>query len=242
MSTAPLSKRYQIVDGKRIAFHERGDGDAIVFLHGNPTSSYIWRNVVPHVADQGRCIVPDLIGMGDSDKLDDSGPGSYSFLEHRRYLGGFLEQIELGERVTLVLHDWGGALGFEWARRHPDRVAGIAYMEAVAGPINLDDDYGEAGASIFRAMRSDAGEELVLKKNVFVEGILPAGIMRKLSDEEMGEYRRPFAAPGEDRRPTLSWPRQLPVDGTPAEVVEIVERNAEPAALRRRKTDGGGQR
>jgi haloalkane dehalogenase len=227
MSTAPLSKRHQIVDGKRMAFHERGDGDAIVFLHGNPTSSYLWRNVVPHVADQGRCIVPDLIGMGDSDKLDDSGPGSYSFFEHRRYLDGFLEQIDLGERVALVLHDWGAALGMEWARRHPDRVAGIAYMEAIAGPINLDDDYGEAGASIFRAMRSDGGEELVLEKNVFVEGILPAGIMRKLSDEEMAEYRRPFAAPGEDRRPILSWPRQLPIDGEPAEVVEIVERNAE---------------
>jgi haloalkane dehalogenase len=227
MSTAPLSKRHRIVGGKRIAFHERGDGDAIVFLHGNPTSSYIWRNVVPHVADEGRCIVPDLIGMGDSDKLDDSGPGSYSFHEHRRCLDGFLEQIDLGERVTLVLHDWGAALGIEWARRHQDRVAGIAYMEGVVGPINLDDDYGEAGASIFRAMRSDAGEELVLEKNVFVEGVLPAGIMRKLSDEEMAEYRRPFAAPGEDRRPTLSWPRQLPVDGEPAEVVEIVERNAE---------------
>src|SRR5207302_1174056 len=136
----------------------RGDGDAIVFLHGNPTSSYLWRNVVPHVADQGRCIVPDLIGMGDSDKLDDSGPDPYSFLEHRRYLDGFLEQIELGERVTLVLHDWGAALGFEWARRHPDRVAGIAYMEAVLAPIDLD-DWGEPYASFFRAMRSDAGEE-----------------------------------------------------------------------------------
>jgi haloalkane dehalogenase len=139
MSTAPLSKRYQIADGKRVAYHERGDGDAIVFLHGNPTSSYIWRNVVPHVADKGRCIVPDLIGMGDSDKLEDSGPASYSFLEHRRYLDGFLEQIELGDRVTLVLHDWGAALGFEWARRHPDLVAGIAYMEGIVGPINLDD-------------------------------------------------------------------------------------------------------
>jgi haloalkane dehalogenase len=225
MSTAPTSKRYQVVDGKRVAFHERGDGDAIVFLHGNPTSSYIWRNVFPHVADQGRCIVPDLIGMGDSDKLDDSGPDSYSFREHRHYLDGFAEQIELGERVTLVLHDWGFALGIEWARRHPDRVAGIAYMEAIAAPINLD-EWGEPFASFFRAMRSDAGEELVLENNVFVEGI-PRGVIRELSEEEMAEYRRPFATPGEDRRPTLSWPRQLPIDGEPAEVVEIVEGNAE---------------
>jgi haloalkane dehalogenase len=234
MSTAaPLSKRYQLVDGKRMAFHERGDGDAIIFLHGNPTSSYIWRNVVPHVADQGRCIVPDLIGMGDSDKLEDSGPDSYSFEEHRRYLDGFLERMELGDGVTLVLHDWGAALGIEWARGHPDRVAGIAYMEGIVGPISLD-DWGEAFASFFRSMRSDAGEEMVLEKNLFVEGI-PLGVMREFSDEEMAEYRRPFAAAGEDRRPTLSWPRQLPIAGEPAEVVggepaavvEIVERNAE---------------
>ena len=225
MSAEPLSKRYQVVDGQRMAFHERGDGDAIVFLHGNPTSSYIWRNVVPHVADQARCIVPDLIGMGDSDKLDDPGPDSYSFFEHRHYLDGFLEQIDLGDRVTLVLHDWGAALGIEWARRHPDRVAGIAYMEGIVGPINLD-DWGEPFAAFFRGMRSDAGEEMVLEKNLFVEGV-PAGTMRELSDEEMEEYRRPFAAPGEDRRPTLSWPRQLPIDGEPAVVVEIVERNAE---------------
>jgi haloalkane dehalogenase len=225
MSTASLSKQYQIVDGKRIAFHQRGAGDAIVFLHGNPSSSYIWRNVIPHVADQGRCVVVDLIGMGDSDKLDDPGPGSYSFREHRHYFDGFLDQMELGDRVTLVLHDWGAALGIEWARRHPDRVAGIAYMEGIVGPTNLD-DWGEQFASFFRGMRSDAGEEMVLEKNLLVEGV-PFGVMRELSDGEMAEYRRPFGAPGEDRRPTLSWPRQLPIDGEPAEVVEIVERNAE---------------
>jgi haloalkane dehalogenase len=225
MRTAPLSKRYRVVDGKRVAFHERGDGDAIVFLHGNPTSSYVWRNVVPHVADKGRCIVPDLVGMGDSDKLDDAGPDSYSFREHRHYLDGFIEQIDLGERVTLVLHDWGFALGIEWARRHPDRVIGIAYMESIAAPVNLD-DLGEPFASFFRAMRSDAGEKLVLESDIFVEGIT-RGVIRELSDEEMAEYRRPFAMGGEGRRPTLSWPRQLPIDGEPADVVEIVEGNAE---------------
>jgi haloalkane dehalogenase len=225
MSTAPYEKQFRTVDGKRMAFHERGEGDAILFLHGNPTSSYIWRNVVPHVAAQGRCIAPDLIGHGDSDKLGDPGPDSYSYVEHRRYLHGLLEQLGLGDRVTLVLHDWGAALGIEWARRHPGRVAGVAYMEGIVGPIDLD-DWGEPYASYFRAMRSEAGEELVLENNGFVEG-MPLAVLRELGDEEMAEYRRPFAAPGEDRRPTLSWPRQLPIDGEPADVVEIVERNAE---------------
>jgi haloalkane dehalogenase len=227
MPKQPLNKRHQTVHGKRIAFHERGAGDAIVFLHGNPTSSYLWRNVIPHVADQGRCIAPDLIGMGDSDKLEHSGSDSYTFLEHRRYLDGFLEHVELGERVTFVVHDWGSALGFDWACRHPGRVAGIAYMEAIVAPVEDLDDWGETAASFFRALRSEAGEELVLEKNVFVEGALPAGVMRELSEEEMAEYRRPFAEPGEDRRPTLSWPRQVPIEGEPAEVVEIVERYGE---------------
>jgi haloalkane dehalogenase len=223
MNTAPLSKRYQVVDGKRIAFHERGEGDAIVFLHGNPTSSHLWRNVIPHVADQGRSIAPDLIGMGDSDKLYDSGPESYTFLEHRRYLDGFFEHVELGDRVTFVVHDWGSALGFDWAHRHPDRVAGIAYMEAIVAPIHHD-DWGETAVSFFQALRSDAGERLILEKNLFVEAALPAGVMRELSEEEMAEYRRPFEEPGENRRPTLSWPRQVPIEGEPPEMVEIVAR------------------
>jgi haloalkane dehalogenase len=221
LATAALSKRDWFVDGKRMAFHERGHGDAIVFLHGNPTSSYLWRNVLPYVADQGRCIVPDLIGHGDSDKLDDVGPTSYGFVEHRHYLDGLLDQLELGDRVTLVLHDWGSALGFDWARRHPERVAGIAYMEAFVRPLTWD-EWPEVARPIFQALRSDAGEELILDRNLFVERVLPGGMIRDLAEEEMAEYRRPFAAPGEDRRPTLSWPRQLPIDGEPAEVVEIV--------------------
>jgi haloalkane dehalogenase len=227
MTAELLSKSYATVNGKRLAFHERGDGDAIVFLHGNPSSSYLWRNVIPHVADQGRCIALDLLGMGDSDKLDDSGPDSYSFLEHRKYVDGFLEQADLGERVTIVVHDWGSALGFDWASRHPDRVAGIAYMEAIVAPVNKLDDWGERAASFFRTLRSDAGEELILEQNLFVEGAVPLGVMRELSDKEMAEYRRPFAQPGEARRPTLSWPRQVPIEGEPAEVVEIVERYGE---------------
>lgn len=218
MTTAPLSKSHRVVDGRRMAFHERGDGDAIVFLHGNPTSSYLWRNVVPYVARQGRAIVPDLIGYGDSDKLEDSGPASYSYVQHRDYLFGLLDQLELGDRVTLVLHDWGSVLGFDWARRQPERVAGIAYMEAFVRPLAWD-DFPEYARPIFKALRSDAGEELVLQNNVFVDAILPRGVLRDLTEDEMTEYRRRFATPGEDRRPTLSWPRQLPFRPEPGEVV-----------------------
>ncbi len=221
MSTAPLGKSFLSVGGRRMAFHEAGAGEAIVLLHGNPTSSYLWRDVVPHLSGQGRCIVPDLIGQGDSEKLPDSGPGSYTFVEHRRYLDGLLDQLELGSRVTLVVHDWGSALGFDWANRHPHRIAGIAYMEAIVRPVSWE-EWPAAARGIFQGMRSPAGEEMILEKNLFVEAILPASIIRTLSEEEMAEYRRPFAEPGEDRRPTLSWPRQIPVEGEPEDVVEIV--------------------
>jgi haloalkane dehalogenase len=221
MTTEALNKTYRTVEGKQMALHERGAGEAIVFLHGNPTSSYLWREVISHVSAQGRCIAPDLIGHGDSDKLDHSGRESYTLVEHRRYLDGLLEQLDLGDRITFVLHDWGSALGFDWARRHPDRIAGIAYMEAIVRPVSWE-EWPPDARPIFKAMRSEAGEEIVLEKNVFVERILPASIIRDLSEPEMTEYRRPFARPGEDRRPTLSWPRQIPIDGEPADVVEIV--------------------
>lgn len=227
-SSSVLSKRHLTVDGKRMAFHERGEGDPIVFLHGNPTSSHVWRNVIPHVERQGRCVAPDLIGFGDSDKLDNPGPSSYGFAEHRHYLDGLLDQLAPGDRLTFVLHDWGSALGFDWARRHPEQVAGIAYMEAIVRPWTWEDWlWPEGGRAIFQAFRSDAGEELILENNAFVELVLPAGVVRDLSEEEMAEYRRPFTDPGEDRRPTLMWPRQQPLDGQPEEVVEIVEDYAE---------------
>jgi haloalkane dehalogenase len=216
--TTALSKSYKLVDGKRMAFHERGQGAAIVFLHGNPTSSYLWRNVVPYLADHGRCIVPDLIGMGDSEKLEDAGSASYGFPEHRHYLQGLLDQLDLGDGVTIVGHDWGGLLGFDWARRHRDQVAGIAYSETFVAPLRWD-EFPEIGRPIFQAMRSDQGEGLVLENNVFVEAVLPSGVMRELTDEEKAEYRRPFATSGEDRRPTLSWPRQLPFSRDPDELV-----------------------
>ncbi len=209
-----------------MAYHDVGTGDPVVFLHGNPTSSYLWRDIVPYVSSQTRCVVPDLIGQGDSEKLDDVGAGSYTFVEHREYLDGLLNQLDLGDNITLVVHDWGSALGFDWANRHRDRVAGICYMESIVRPVTWD-EWPEGAVDIFRAMRSEAGEEMVLTKNLFVEAILPASIMRKLSDEEMNEYRRPFASAGEDRRPTLTWPRQIPIEGEPADVVAIVQSYAD---------------
>lgn len=206
-----------------MAYHEAGSGDrTVVLLHGNPTSSYLWRDVVPHLSELARCIVPDLIGHGDSDKLDDSGADSYTFVEHRRFLDELLDQLDLGDRITFVVHDWGSALGFDWANRHRDRVAGIAYMEGIVRPVTWD-EWPESARGIFRSMRSDAGEDMVLNRNLFVEAILPASIIRTLDAAEMDEYRRPFVEPGEGRRPTLTWPRQIPLDGTPADVTAIAQ-------------------
>jgi len=225
VSTAPLDKRFADVHGKRMAYHDSGEGDPVVFLHGNPTSSYLWRDIVPHVRPHARCIAPDLIGMGDSDKLDDPGPGSYRFVEHRRYLDALLDQLDLGDRVVLVIHDWGSALGFDWARRNPDRIAGIVYMEAMVRPLTWD-EFPDPGRSIFQGFRSPAGEEMVIEKNMFVERFLPASVMRELSDEEMAEYRRPFLE-AQHRLPTLTWPREIPIDGEPADVHDIATRFSE---------------
>ncbi len=223
MSTEKMSteKKTVQVKGKRMAYVEAGSGDPIVFLHGNPTSSYLWRNIIPHLADQGRCLAPDLIGMGDSEKLSDSGPGSYRLVEHREDIDGLLDELGVRENVTFVVHDWGSALGFDWARRHAHAIKGIAHMEAIAAPREWA-DFGERG-DLFRMLRSPAGDAAVLEKNFFVEKMLPGAIMRKLSDEEMNEYRRPFLTPGEDRRPTLTWPREIPIGGEPADVVRICQ-------------------
>jgi haloalkane dehalogenase len=214
-------KQRATVHGKTMAYEDVGAGDPIVLLHGNPTSSYLWRNVIPHLSNVARCIAPDLIGMGDSDPLDNSGPDSYRFVEHRRYLDGLLDQLDLGELVTFVVHDWGSGLGFDWANRHRDRVKGIAYMEAIVQPVTWA-DWPEAARSIFEAMRSPAGEGIVIEKNMFVERILPASIIRDLSEEEMAVYRAPYQGGGERRRPTLTWPRQIPIEGEPQDVHEIV--------------------
>jgi haloalkane dehalogenase len=217
----PYKKQRRRVLGREMAYVEVGAGDPIVLLHGNPTSSYLWRNVLPHLQSLGRCIAPDLIGMGDSDKLPNSGPGSYRFVEHRRYLDALLETLGVHERVTFVIHDWGSALGFDWANRHRDGVKGIAYMEAIVQPQGWDHWDNLNARPILKALRSEEGEAMVLQNNFFIEQILPKAVLRTLSDEEMAEYRRPIAEPGEGRRPTLTWPQEIPIEGEPADVSAI---------------------
>jgi haloalkane dehalogenase len=221
----PYPKRYSEVLGRKMAYIEVGQGDPIVFLHGNPTSSYLWRNIIPFLAGLGRCIAPDLIGMGDSEKLPESGPTSYTFVEHRRYLDALLAALSVERQVTFVVHDWGSALGFDWANRHRDAIKGIAYMEAIVQPLTWA-QWNEQARSIFQGFRSPAGEKMILERNLFVEAVLPGSILRKLTDAEMEEYRRPYREPGEGRRPTLTWPRQIPIDGEPADVTEIVRQYA----------------
>jgi len=217
----PYQKQRRRILGREMAYVEAGEGDPILLLHGNPTFSYLWRNVLPHLQPLGRCIAPDLIGMGDSDKLPGSGPDSYRFVEHRSYLDALLEALDVRERVTLVIHDWGSALGFDWANRHREAVKGIAYMEAIVGPQSWDHWDKINLRPVLQALRSEKGEAMVLQDNFFVEQILPKAVLRAFSLEELAEYRRPFAEPGEGRRPTLTWVRQIPIDGEPADVADI---------------------
>lgn len=215
------TKKTVTIMGHQMSYVDEGEGDPVVFLHGNPTSSYLWRNIIPHVAGIGRCIAPDLIGMGDSAKLPDSGPDTYKFTEHKAYLEAFLDSIEMQGKVTLVLHDWGSVLGFDWANHHREKVKGIVYMEAIVKPLSWK-EFPEMARPMFQAMRSPVGEKIVLEDNLFVEGILPLSVARGLNKEEMDIYRRPYVNPGEDRRPTLTWPREVPIGGEPIEVVDIV--------------------
>lgn len=224
MNRTPVSthddalRRTVTVHGSTLAYVDVGAGDPIVFLHGNPTSSYLWRNILPHVADENRCLALDLIGMGHSGR---STNGSYRFADHRLHLDAFFDALDLHSNVTLVVHDWGSALGFDWARRHPDAVKGIVYMEAIVQPLEWE-QWPEALRPVFQAMRSAAGEEMVLKNNLFVEGLLPGAVIRDLTEEESNAYRWPYREEGESRRPTLSWPREVPLAGEPADVTEIV--------------------
>lgn len=223
MTEQPLIKKSIEVLGQRMAYHERGEGRPILFLHGNPTSSYLWRDVIGELEGVGRLIAPDLIGMGDSAKLPAPGPDTYRFTTHRAFLDGFIDAvIERAESLVLVVHDWGSALGFDWANRHRTRVRGIAYMEAIVRPVAGWDEWSAAATPVFQGFRSNQGEGMVLDRNLFVERVLPGSILRKLSEAEMAEYRRPYLA-REDRWPTLTWPRQIPIGGEPADVVAIVD-------------------
>ena len=218
----PTSQQFAEVNGKRIAYLEAGAGDPIVLLHGNPTSSYLWRNIIPELEGSGRVIAPDLIGQGDSDKLPaEDGPDRYSFQVAYDYLDGLLRQIGADQQVTLVIHDWGSGLGFHWARLNPEAVKGIAYMEAIVTPMTWE-DWPESARGIFQGFRSSKGEDLVLERNMFVEAVLPSSIMRDLSENEMAAYRAPFDT-RDHRQPTLNWPRQIPIDGEPPHMVELVE-------------------
>ena len=220
------TKKYQEVRNKKMAYVDEGNGDTFLFLHGNPTSSYLWRNITPHIEDLGRVVVPDLIGMGDSDKLDGVDNEGYKYHGQYGYLTELFDQLDLGNNIHLIIHDWGSAMGFQFARENPDRIKSITYMEAIVMPLTWD-QWPDAATKIFGLFRSEAGEELVLEKNFFVERILLADSATGYTDEEKAEYIRPFINSGEDRRPTLTWPRQIPLDGEPSEVVEEVRKNSE---------------
>ena len=209
-------RRVAVLDTE-ISYVDTGQGDPIVFLHGNPTSSYLWRNIIPYLSAHGRCLAPDLVGMGQSGK---SPAQAYRFVDHARYLDAWFEALNLTSNVTLVVHDWGSALGFHRATRYPEQIKAIAYMEAIAMPLRWE-DFGEAGG-IFRGLRSQKGEQMILDENFFVETVLPRSVLRKLSDQEMAAYRTPFLN-REDRLPTLVWPRQIPIEGEPADVTSVAE-------------------
>jgi haloalkane dehalogenase len=216
-------KKAVTVLGKTMRYVQMGAGRPVLFLHGNPTSSYIWRNILPALVDTGQLFAPDLIGMGDSDRLPatPSQPADYSFHTHYRYLCGFIEALGIGEDLALVLHDWGSALGLHWANQHRSSVRAIAYMEALVKPIHWEDWPADV-RGFYEDIRSTRGEALVLEQNLFLNHILPSATLTPLSAEDLVEYRRPFTRP-EERHPMLAWPRSIPIDGEPADMVELVE-------------------
>ena len=241
-SLDPHPRRRTPVLDTQMSYVDTGTGRPVVFLHGNPTSSYLWRNIVTHVRDAARCLAPDLVGMGRSGRAPS---GSYRFVDHSRYLDAWFDAVGLEEKVILVGHDWGSALAFHWANRHRDRIAGVVYMEAIVQSLTWD-QWPSAASRIFQGFRSGSGESMILENNLFVERVLPGSIIRDLTEQEMDVYRSPFLETGESRRPTLTWPREIPLDGQPADVVSIVDEysawlsgsqvpklfvNAEPGAI-----------
>ena len=221
-----MDKKLIKIGGMRLAYVEMGSGNPIVFQHGNPTSSYLWRHVMPRLEKYGRCIALDLVGMGDSDKFEVSGPESYSFHEHARFFDAALRELGVYRNVVFVVHDWGSALGFHWCRRHPESVQGICYMEAIVRQLSWE-EWPALSRRMFEGFRSDAGESMVLEKNLFVERVLPGSLIHPISEVDMDEYRRPFLDPGEDRRPTLTWPRMIPISGEPEDVCSLVDEYSE---------------
>jgi len=218
ISTEEISyRKYLPVLGTRMAYVDAGSGDPIVFLHGNPTPSYLWRKIIPRLLPFGRCLAPDYVGMGNSGAAPDGG---YRFIDQQRYLDAWFETVGLGRNVILVVHDWGSALGFSWAQRHPERVKAIIYMESIVRPFLSWNEWPEATRAFFQAQRSPAGEDLILEKNLFIEYLLP---LRNIAPEVMEVYRRHYRNPGPSRMPMLAWTRDLPIAGEPADVVEIVE-------------------
>jgi haloalkane dehalogenase len=219
----PYEKRFAEVQGRRMAFVEHGAGDPVVFLHGNTTSSYMWRNIMPHLEGRARLIAIDNIGQGDSAWLPDSGPGSYTLAEHQTYIDGVLDALGVADDVTFLMHDWGGPLGMSWAHRHADRIKGLAYCEVLVCNHESYDDYPDAVGQMLKRLRTEEGETLVLGQNFFVEKVFTAGVMRDIDDAAMAEIRRPYAEPGEGRRATLTWPRQIPIEGEPADVAALMD-------------------
>jgi haloalkane dehalogenase len=218
ISTEDISyRKYLSVLGVDIAYVDVGVGDPIVFLHGNPTPSYLWRNIIPHALPFGRCLAPDYVGMGNSGAAPDGG---YRFVDHQRYIDAWFDALQINRNVILVLHDWGSALGFSWAQRHPDRVKAIVYMESIVRPFHSWDEWPAATRAFFQAQRTPTGEDLILRQNLFIEYLLP---LRDISHEAMEVYRRHYRTPGPSRLPMLAWTRDLPIAGEPADVVRIVD-------------------
>lgn len=213
----PFQSKFVEVHGSKMHYIDEGDGDPILFLHGNPTSSYLWRNIIPYLTPHGRCIAPDLIGMGKSDKPK----LAYRFFDHYKYVEGFVEALKL-RNITLVIHDWGSALGFHYAMQHENNIKGMAFMEALITPLKWS-GFNKDFKMGFKLMRTPAvGWFMISVLNVFNKRILPAATVRKLSAEELAMYQQPFRTIG-SRRPVRQWPREIPIDGKPAEVHEVIE-------------------
>lgn len=218
ISTEDLSYRKRVkVMGTTMAYVDVGEGDPIVFLHGNPTPSYLWRNIIPYLLPLGRCLAPDYVGMGNSGPAPD---GRYRFFDHQRYLDAWFDAVGIDRNVILVVHDFGSALGFSWAQRHPDRVKALVYMEAIVRPFRSWDEWPDATRAFFQRQRTPEGEELILEKNLFIEYLLP---LRNISSEAIEVYRRHYRNPGPSRVPILAWTRDLPIAGEPADFVAVVE-------------------